>query len=188
MAALDVGPGGNVATPTRNEALATLEEGQTALDKLLARLSDDELTRPATIGGGAWSAKDLLGHIAFWEELALQSLDAFRAGRSADAEGIFSGGATGVDAANARNQERTATQSLAEVRARAKATHAAILSAIRAATDAEWQASVPTAGTRRQKVVTLVGGVLGAPKRPFGHAFAHLADLQTYVDSIHPAT
>ena len=113
-----------MATITRDEALATLGDGQTSLESLLARLLDDELARPATIGGGDWSAKDLLGHVAFWEELAIQALEAIRAGRPANAEAIFGAGATGVDAANARNQEHTAAQSLAVVRLRATSVHA----------------------------------------------------------------
>ena len=60
----------------RQEALATLAEGDAALGALFAQLSSDQLIEPATIGGGDWSAKDLLGHIAFWEELAAQTLAA----------------------------------------------------------------------------------------------------------------
>ena len=62
--------------------------------------------------------------------------------------------------------------------------HATIVSAIQTMSDAEWRAKIPNAGTRRQSVVTLVGGVLGAPQRPFGHAFAHVSDLQGYVESV----
>src|SRR5262249_57451316 len=99
-----------MTTPTREEAIATLEEGQAALDTLLARLSPEQLVRPATIGGGDWSAKDLLGHIAFWEELASQALNDWCAGRTPAVEQIFAGGAATVGAANAENQQRTARQ------------------------------------------------------------------------------
>jgi hypothetical protein len=170
--------------PTRDEALATLDEGQSALDALLARLSDDQLTRPATIGGGDWSAKDLLGHVAFWEELALQALDAVRAGGSPDAEGIFGAGSAGVDAANARNQERTSAQSLSDVRARAATAHQAIVAAIQGMSDAEWRSKVPIKGGRRETIDALLGGIMGAPKRPFGHVFAHLDDLRAFVESL----
>src|SRR5437588_10756009 len=110
-----------MAAPTRDEALATLAEGQSALDRWLAPLSDEELVRPATIGGGDWSAKDLLGHIAFWEELAIGALADWRDGRKPSIEDIFAGGAASIDAANARNQDLTARQTVDEVRARARA-------------------------------------------------------------------
>src|SRR5207245_7846791 len=61
------------------QAAAALEEGNAALQELCARLSADEMVRPATIGGGQWSAKDLLAHVAFWEELAAQTLADWRA-------------------------------------------------------------------------------------------------------------
>ena len=58
-------------TPPRAEALATLEAGQDELDALFGQLTDTELSQPGTVGRSDWAAKDLLGHIAFWEELAL---------------------------------------------------------------------------------------------------------------------
>jgi hypothetical protein len=159
----------------RDEAVATLAEGKEALDRLFAQLSDAEMERPNTIGD-AWSAKDLLGHVAFWEELALAAIAACRAGRRPERV------ADGVDAANARNQERTREEPLAEVRARAAASHAAVLDAIQSIDDAAWAAVAP--GRRKRSLADLVGGLLGAPGRPFGHPFAHLADLAAYVGSL----
>ena len=75
----------------RAEAVTLLEEGHKALQAVFARLSADEMTRPATIGTGAWSAKDLLGHIAFWEELATETVAAWRAGRRPPTEGSLAG-------------------------------------------------------------------------------------------------
>src|SRR5438309_4032353 len=91
---------------TRQEALATLQQGNDALAALFAQLSPDQMVKAATIGGGDWSAKDLLGHIAFWEELAAQTLAEWRAGQRPSIENAF--GQPATDAANARNQERTA--------------------------------------------------------------------------------
>jgi uncharacterized damage-inducible protein DinB len=166
---------------SQDQAIRTLEEGQSALDALFARLSDEEMTRPATIGGTGWSAKDLLGHIAFWEELAFDAVDDWRNGRRPAVLDIFG---PGTDAANARNQERTAAQSLAEVRDRARVAHRRVLDAIRGLTAEEWQAELPSAGGAADKTLGgLLGGVLGMRRRPFGHAFAHLADHAGYVES-----
>lgn len=62
----------------RDEAIGIVEGGQLALARLLDRLDAEAMTRPATIGGGDWSAKDLLSHIAYWEELAVDTLTAWR--------------------------------------------------------------------------------------------------------------
>jgi hypothetical protein len=69
-----------VAQLGREEALATLAEGQSRVDALLSELTEDQFTRRGTIGGGEWSAKDFLGHMAFWEEIALETLASWRRG------------------------------------------------------------------------------------------------------------
>src|SRR5436190_22784184 len=107
-----------MSIPTRAEAITTLEEGRAELLTLLARLSDEAMTRPATIGGGDWSAKDLLGHIAFWEELASEFAADWQAGRLPAIRAILADGQTGIDAANARNQTSTQNQSPDNVRKR----------------------------------------------------------------------
>jgi hypothetical protein len=108
-----------VPVPTREQAAATLEDGHALLHALFAQLSPAQMIRPATIGGGEWSAKDLLGHVAFWEELAAQALAEWRAGQRPTIESVV--GPQATDAANARNQELTARQSLAAVYERAEA-------------------------------------------------------------------
>jgi hypothetical protein len=104
---------------TRNQAIAVLETGRQALAPLFTGLDNEEMTRPATMGGGAWSAKDLLGRLAFWEELAAEFVVARRAGRPPAVDQISAVGDAGVDRANAENQARTGAQSLGMVRARA---------------------------------------------------------------------
>ena len=173
-----------MTVPTRDEAIAMLEEGQSAIQALFEELSDQEMTRPATIGGGDWSAKDLMGHIAFWEELAAEALSDSRAGRRPGVLQIFDKNQEGVDEANAQNQMRTATQSLEQVRCRADAAYAVILEAIGSMSDDEWQANVFNPNARVSTLAELLGGVLGAPRRPFGHVFAHLPDLEAYVNSL----
>jgi Mycothiol maleylpyruvate isomerase N-terminal domain len=152
---------------SRDEALKILEEGQAELDQLFARLDEAAMMRPATIGGGEWSAKDLMGHIAFWEELALEAIDASRARRGPAVDEFKN-----ADEANAHNQRNTAPQSLTQIHSRAAGAHNAILGAIRAMSDTEWA----TLGEK-------VGGILGGPRGAFDHAWAHLDDLQKYVES-----
>jgi hypothetical protein len=179
-----------VAQPTREEAIRTLRDGHDQLDSLAQALTDEDLTRPATMGGGEWSAKDILGHIATWEEVALRTLEEFRRGETPwieRDEGPFAAPATGrVDAFNARTVAEKQRRPLEQVRREAAGTHRGLVEAIRALTDEEWtaKASYPTPMNRRRRLVTLLGSVLGAPQRPFGHAFAHLPDLEAYITSL----
>ncbi|MBI3456003.1 MAG: DinB family protein [Candidatus Rokubacteria bacterium] len=158
--------------------METLAQAHQALLDRLGQLSDHELTRPATSGGGAWSAKDLLGHITFWEEIALETLAEWRAGKRPRAEDIFRAG--DVDRVNAENFERKRDLPLEAIRAQAERTHRALLAAIEGTTDEEWNARAPYETDRRKRLGTLLGSVLGAPERPFGHVFAHLPDLEAY--------
>jgi len=170
-----------MAAPSRTQALATLEAGQEELGSLFGRLTDAELSQPATIGSGEWAAKDLMGHIAFWEELALETIDAWRAGRRPRVEDIS--GPAGTDRANADNQARTAPQSTAEIRSRAASAHQALLAALQSLSDAEWHAPAPYQAATQASLGDMLGGVLGAPNYPFGHTYAHLDDLRSYVRS-----
>jgi hypothetical protein len=97
---------------------------------------------------------------------------------------IFGGGRASVDAANAQNQTRTASQSLADVRAGAEAVHAAVLQVIAGLAPEEWQAEVVFRGSTREPLAELVSGILGDRDRPFGHTWAHLPGLRAYVTSL----
>jgi hypothetical protein len=171
-----------VARPTRADALATIEDGQARLDELLGVLSEEDLTRPATIGGGDWSAKDLVGHIAFWEEVAVAVLDSWRRGAGLDLAEAFAPG--GTDGMNAWNQERKDRWTLQRVQRDAEKTHRKLMGELKKLTNEEWRSSMPVTASRRVRLGTRLGGVLGATKRPFGHAFAHIPDLEAYVASL----
>lgn len=170
--------------PSRDQAIATLEEGHAALRSLFDGLTPEQFARPSTIGGGDWSAKDLMAHIAFWEELAAQAVEEWRERRRPAVEDIFDAGQGGVDAANARNQRHSSVQAPEDVRARADEAHRAVIVAVRELPDGEWRAKAFYPAERRATLGRLLGGVLGARRRPFGHAFAHLPDLRAYVAAL----
>jgi hypothetical protein len=170
-----------VTQPSRREAIATLEEGHRSVSALLERLPDDRATAPGTIGGGEWSAKDLLGHLASWEEHALQALEEWRRGERPWVEDAFRSSSE-VDRVNARTVAAKAPWSLGEVRADADRTHRALVDAIESMTDEEWNQKAPYPTERRSRLGNLLGSVTGAPRRPFGHAFVHMDDLRAYVD------
>ena len=60
------------------ELLAKMQRGHAAFEALLAPLSAAQLTEPDV--SGDWSIKDILVHLATWQERAAQSLEAARRG------------------------------------------------------------------------------------------------------------
>jgi hypothetical protein len=174
----------SVAVPSRQEAIDTLREGSARMRDLLEGLSAGELERPATIGDGDWSARDLLGHIASWEEIALDTLAEWRGEGRPWIEDVFAGGTNAVDELNGRRIEENRALPLEEVRSGADTVHLRLIEEIERTPDGEWTARAAYRTERREHLGTLLGSVLGAPKRPFGHAFAHLSDLEAFVRSL----
>jgi hypothetical protein len=169
-----------MAEVSRAEAVRILEEGHGRVRDLLAGVGEEDFTRLATIGGGDWSAKDLLGHLATWEEAALQALADWRAGRTPMIETDVFALEGGVDAFNARTVEAKARQSPVAVRRASDEAHATLVAEIQGMTDEEWASKAPYPSERRRRLGNLLGSILGAPKRPFGHAFAHIPDLEAF--------
>ena len=173
-----------MALPTRDRAVDVLEEGRAAVGGLYDSLADDQAARPATIGGGDWSAKDLVAHLETWEAIALQTLEEWRDGVLPSIEETFAKGSDGVDALNAERHEAKLALTTSEVRAQAAQTHRQLLEEIRHMDDEEWASKAFYQTERRRRLGEVLSAILGAPKRPFGHAFAHIPDLQAYVDSV----
>jgi hypothetical protein len=154
------------------EAIGILEAGDSRLRALTDRLTTDEICTTSTIGGGEWSVKDLLGHIAFWEERALATLDDWRAQR------VLS--PSNVEGWNADNHRQSAGQPLAAVRERASLAHDKLIAAIRSVTEANWAAAVVVGG-RSLSLGERIGEITGGPKGAFDHVDAHRRDLESYV-------
>jgi hypothetical protein len=165
---------------TRERALETVDEGDRSVEALTAGLADDELERPATIGGGDWSAKDLLGHLTQWEEFALEAIDAWRRGEVPFVEAT----PKGVDELNADAVAAKADRSPRDIRAEAREVHDRLLAAMRGISDDEWRSPAPFEAGDRRTLSAFLGGILGAPQRPFGHVYAHLADLEAFARSV----
>ncbi len=65
----------------RRQALERMRRSRAATLALLARLPEDAVRRPRT--QGAWSIKDILAHIAAWEEEGARRLELIARGRGA---------------------------------------------------------------------------------------------------------
>jgi hypothetical protein len=168
---------------TREQAVEILRDAHGRVTALVARIGEDDLGRRGTIGGGEWSAKDLVAHLSSWEEIALRSLEDWRRGVRPWIESVYEDDGA-VDRLNAENVLAWLAAPATVVLERFERSHLEITEAIAGTSDGEWTtaASHPTEDETRT-LGRLLGGVLGAPDRPFGHAYAHLKDLETYVES-----
>jgi uncharacterized damage-inducible protein DinB len=63
---------------TKEETLARLAESRQALHQAIEGLSEEEMTQPQV--EGVWTVKDVLGHIASWEETCLEPLQLYADG------------------------------------------------------------------------------------------------------------
>lgn len=152
------------------------------MDELLDGIPEEAMTRPGTIGGGDWSAKDLIGHIAAWEEIAIEALGEWRSGRKPWIEDVFD--KKGVDEINARDHQRKARMGLSEVRSSAEATLRSLVGEIRGMTDEEWRQKTFYETDRRKNLGRLLGSILGAPRYPFGHIQGgHMRDVEAFAAS-----
>ncbi len=169
-----------VKTPDARDAVAILDEGQAVTRSLIDRLTTAQLERPATIGGGDWSARDLLGHLTSWEAHALDALEAWREGRTAPV--LRELRTIGLTAINARTAEADRRRSTAEVVARSDEIHRLLVEAIQALGEATW--SEPPTPRSRRSTGAVLGSILGGPGGHFRHAWAHLSDLERYSTSV----
>jgi DinB superfamily len=168
-------------TPTRRRAIAILQEGHAAVMELYERLPARARTRPG-LGGGAWSPKDLIGHLETWEAFALQALDAWAEGHGPAFEREL--WTVGTSRINGAEVERKRSRSAPQMVRRAEATHAELLGRLGAIGDAAWRR--PGSPRGRKPMGERLGGILGGPAGPFRHAEAHLGDLRAFAEASAP--
>jgi len=165
---------------SQQEALRILEQEHRSVRDLIGPLSPADFERPATIGGGDWSAKDLLGHLTSWEQHALDGLDAWGRGEPAPVQRALRD--RGLNAVNTEAVAAGRSRSPSSVRARFEDVHSRLVNEIRALPPEDWEAP-PTPRSRRS-LRHVLGGIVGGPAGPFAHASAHLSDLRAFVESV----
>src|SRR3954453_21531896 len=99
--------------PGRQDAIRVAREDRARTNALLGSI-DPSAFETTGLGGGAWSPKDLVGHLVTWGENALAALDAL----DRDEAGAIGAGlrSLGPDEFNRRAVERKASMSGAETR------------------------------------------------------------------------
>lgn len=168
----------------RLTAIAILDDGHRSIHGLADGLPPADLERPATIGGGDWSIRDLVGHLTAWEEHALEALAAWRTGRPAPIQQALR--RRGLNAVNAESAAADRERGTAAVMRRSETVHGRLVEVLSELSDADWIAP-PTRRSRRG-LGSVVGSIVGGPGGPFRHAWAHLADLERAVESLEGPT
>jgi hypothetical protein len=101
-------------------------EERAALEAALDGLSDARMLEGGVVG--AWSVKDLLGHMAFWAQEAARNTEFVKAGRQDRI--VRPGSPKAIDRWNAREQRLRAGRSLLEVRYELEESHQRALAAL----------------------------------------------------------
>lgn len=94
----------------RSELLGRIDRRWQALLESYAGLTDADMTAPGVVG--AWSIKDIIGHVSVWEEEALTHLPIVLSGKRPPRYSTTHGG---IDAFNARMTARNRERTLAEI-------------------------------------------------------------------------
>jgi DinB superfamily len=162
--------------PSRRQALRMLAEQRAEIERLLGQLSARDRTRPG-LGGGEWSPKDLVSHLATWERFALDAVAAWERGERAPIDRELWSRST--SAINADGVRAAARLSWGEARRRADATHAELLGLIESMSDERWR--TPATPRARHPVGMRIGQLLAGSTAPFTHDAAHLKDLRAFV-------
>lgn len=166
-----------VDVPSRDAAIGIISDSRARLEELIAELSDAQVEAAATLGGGSWSIKDLIGHLTSWEERALPWLG------SADA--IDARSFPPTDEFNAAEVDRKASWALAKVRDEGRRVHRELLDSIELLNDAAWLSVVPVPGRDPHPRGLVVGMILAGDEHGlFAHDLAHLKDVEAYVRAL----
>ncbi len=95
---------------SKESALRRIRESRQALIQGIQGLSEAEMTGPRV--EGAWTIKDVLGHIVAWEQACLEPLECYQAGGPFQCDDISDHDAW--NAAQAARRRETPTQAILE--------------------------------------------------------------------------
>jgi len=113
-------------TSLKADVQQRMNEEWSALGAALAGLSEPRMLEGGVVG--AWSIKDLLGHIAFWAQQAASNTELVKAGRQDQI--ARPGSSKDIDRWNAREQRLRADRPLAEVSRELEESHELALAAL----------------------------------------------------------
>jgi len=157
-------------TASRAEATAILRTTRDVTDSLIDGVPAKGMEEIGPLGGGAWSLKDFIGHLASVEEAALVVLGVRRSPSVPEPRTTAE--------INALRIARKRAWSLARVRKDAAAVRNDLMNAIAEATDARWLEKVDTARGRSALGLVLGKVLTGEKYGYYAHDLAHYKDLK----------
>ena len=160
----------------RTQAIRILERGRTRIDALIHEIPKQALTTPG-LRGGVWSPKDLLGHLASWEEHALDAVVAWERGARAPIDDL--GRMLSTRAINDQNVSRKYGWSFVRVQRESQRTHEELIATIRTLDVRRWTA--PAGPRGRRPLWQRLGSILSGPGGPFMHDESHAPSLADFV-------
>jgi hypothetical protein len=117
----------------RQQLLKQLDKAWTVFKESYAGLSDLQLTEPGVTGH--WSVKDIVAHVTWWEEEALQHLPLILTGGRPPRYSIKYGG---IDAFNAQMTEQKRGLSLSAVLRQQEETHRRLIDYVQSAPEEQF--------------------------------------------------
>ncbi|MGE5264847.1 MAG: DinB family protein [Acidobacteriota bacterium] len=124
---------------TRDEILRALRQTRSLLLETIDGIPEDAIvTQPVT---ESWTVKDLLGHMAMWQQVALSFITDYRASGTPQSLGLENDAA--VDAYNRRGADLRRDWSLARVRAELDDAQRNLLSAVETLSDDDLHRALP---------------------------------------------
>ena len=117
----------------RQQLLKQLDKAWTVFKESYAGLSDSQLTEPGVTGH--WSVKDIVAHVTWWEEEALQHLPLILTGGRPPRYSIKYGG---IDAFNAQMTEQKRGLSLSAVLRQQEETHRRLIDYVQSAPEEQF--------------------------------------------------
>ena len=163
---------------SKHELLERMREGREVWDGLIAQVPESAITEPALPGG--WSVKDLMAHVAAYENWTAAQIRAASEGReptnlelygmedvSEDPEGWD------LDRLNATIYDRYVATPIIDVRRLAERAFAELVAAVQAVSDQDIAAPDAQAWTGGETLLQLV------PGQSYAHYEHHLDDLRS---------
>jgi hypothetical protein len=141
-------------------------------DGIIRDLSAEQRVAPTALGGGTWTVKDLLGHLATHEHRALLVLGCREV--TDEDEAAFGD----VHAFNEYHLEKKRAWTLHEVETDYEATRDELVRAIGAVADEKWLEKIPHGGGRSAMALVLGKMLNGDKYGLYAHDFAHRRGLE----------
>ena len=139
--------------PTLPELLVEILNERSRLERLIARVPEDQREAPVLPGG--WSVKTTLAHVAAWEALTLARLDAVRTGKDPAIPPLRSD--RDIDAFNAGLLAETAPRPYADIRKEFDRTHKKLVEEVSNMEDELFEREIRAAWSKRRPVWELIG-------------------------------